>query len=93
MPVTDSVTKRFLVFGRVQGVFFRESTRKFAQPLGIDGSAVNLIDGSVEVIARGTVANLEKLERYLQQGPRWASVKEVKVTPFDGTVSAGFLTG
>ena len=43
----------FTVHGRVQGVWFRESTRREAEPLGIAGHAINLPDGSVEVFAVG----------------------------------------
>ena len=46
---------RFLVGGKVQGVFFRASTREQALRLGLSGRAVNLADGRVEVIACGAV--------------------------------------
>ena len=93
MRVTDLATKRYLVYGRVQGVFFRESTRKVALPLGIDGWAMNLPDGSVEVVARGIESSLRELESYLDQGPRWAKVSRVVGEPFEGRVEPGFVTG
>ncbi len=52
--MSDSV--RFLVSGRVQGVFFRASTRQQAQSLGLCGIARNLDDGRVEVIVQGEPA-------------------------------------
>jgi len=45
--------RKFRVKGRVQGVWFREPTRQQASGLGIKGSAINLPDGSVEVLACG----------------------------------------
>ena len=70
-------TVRFLVSGRVQGVFFRASARAEAQRLGVSGSATNLADGRVEVIASGTDAGLAELEKWLQVGPRAARVTSV----------------
>ena len=59
--------RRFTVHGRVQGVFFRDSTRREAQRLGINGHAVNLADGTVEVLAAGPADALAELERWLHQ--------------------------
>ena len=70
-------TVRFLVSGRVQGVFYRASTRNEAHRLGIAGSARNLDDGRVEVIASGPDEALTELERWLWQGPSSARVENV----------------
>ena len=70
-------TARFLVSGRVQGVFFRASTRNEAERLGLAGSARNLDDGRVEVIASGADEALAALERWLWQGPPSAHVAGV----------------
>jgi acylphosphatase len=70
-------TVRFLVSGRVQGVFYRASTRNEAHRLGIAGSARNLDDGRVEVIASGPDEALMELERWLWQGPSSARVENV----------------
>jgi acylphosphatase len=70
-------TARFLVSGRVQGVFFRASTRNEAERLGLAGTARNLDDGRVEVIASGADEALSALERWLWQGPPSARVEEV----------------
>lgn len=69
---------RFIVRGRVQGVFYRASTRDHALALGVMGSARNLDDGSVEVVAVGTGNALGELERWLWQGPPAAQVAEVR---------------
>ena len=71
-------TARFLVSGRVQGVFYRASTRNEAARLGLAGSARNLDDGRVEVIASGPEEALSVLERWLWQGPPSARVEDVK---------------
>jgi acylphosphatase len=80
----DPVVRRFLVFGKVQGVFFRHSTRAEARKLGIRGSARNLPDGSVEVLAHGVAVAVEELRVWLHQGPAHARVEEVReVAPDD----------
>jgi acylphosphatase len=88
-------TRRWLISGRVQGVFFRESTRRQAEPLGLVGHAVNLRDGRVEVVAYGDTGALEQLEKWLHQGPPAARVEEVK--PADASDSTSppdrFVTG
>ncbi len=80
--------RRFLISGRVQGVFFRASTRDVALKLSLAGYARNLPDGNVEVIASGEAAALAKLATWLRAGPRMASVtnvdeEEVKYQHFD----------
>jgi acylphosphatase len=69
---------RFLVSGKVQGVFFRAATREQALALGLSGHAKNLADGRVEVLAAGDAAALRALERWLWQGPPHADVTEVR---------------
>lgn len=70
--------RRYLISGRVQGVWFRASTQEEAKKLGVTGLARNLPDGSVEVIACGTEEQLSQLYQWLQKGPPLAEVKEVK---------------
>jgi acylphosphatase len=79
----DPVIRRFLVFGRVQGVYFRHSTRLEAQRLGLRGSARNLPDGSVEVLAQGAAAAVGELRAWLHRGPAQARVDEVRETAAD----------
>ncbi len=87
------VAARFLVSGRVQGVFFRASTRERALALGLDGSARNLPDGRVEVIACGSAAALDRLADWLREGPPTASVTEVVRQTWTESVPPGFVTG
>ena len=76
----DQVTRRFLVFGKVQGVYFRHSARVEAKRRGLRGIARNLPDGSVEVLAHGGTAAVEELRLWLQRGPAQARVDEVRET-------------
>ena len=85
-------TARFLVSGRVQGVFFRASTRNEAERLGLAGSARNLDDGRVEVIASGPEDALAALERWLWQGPPSARVEDVTRESIAGRDFDGFGT-
>ncbi len=84
---------RFLISGKVQGVFFRASTREQAQRLGLTGSARNLSDGRVEVIAAGEGAAIEALAQWLQHGPPSARVDRVERLPFNDAVADGFEVG
>jgi acylphosphatase len=85
-------TVRFVVSGRVQGVFFRASTRAEALRLGLAGSARNLADGSVEVIASGSDEALNELERWLWQGPPAAHVERVTRESIADSPNDGFRT-
>ena len=69
---------RFLVDGKVQGVWFRAATREQAHVLGLRGHARNLADGRVEVLAIGDDEELDALESWLWQGPPLAKVSEVR---------------
>lgn len=83
---------RFLVSGRVQGVFYRASTREQAQRLGLTGHARNLPDGRVEVVAHGSAEALDALERWLWQGPPAATVGGVERAVLEGAAPPAFTT-
>ncbi len=85
--------RRFRVKGRVQGVFFRESTRRVAESLGITGHAINLSDGDVEVLAFGEAAALDELADYLKSGPTMASVSNVSSEAVEPENCERFTTG
>ena len=74
----DSVTRRFLITGKVQGVYFRHSARKEGERLAVRGVARNLADGSVEVVAHGAPGAVQELADWLQRGPPSAQVSEVR---------------
>jgi acylphosphatase len=82
--------RHFWVSGKVQGVFFRASTREQAVRLQLTGWVRNLSDGRVEVYACGEPAQLTVLERWLQHGPEMAEVDSLKVTAEDYTEYTGF---
>lgn len=70
---------RIIVFGRVQGVFFRHETQVTAQGLGLSGWVRNRRDGSVEILAEGEKDQLEALIGWCHQGPAMSNVEDVKV--------------
>lgn len=84
---------RFIIHGKVQGVFFRESTRREALKLGLDGHALNRPDGTVEVLAQGSGVAIAQLAVWLQRGPVMARVQRVEQLPYEDAVAAGFITG
>ncbi len=68
-----------VIHGRVQGVFFRASTRERALELYLTGWVSNLIDGSVEVVAEGAAQSLRELVAWCRQGPPGAHVVNIDV--------------
>ncbi len=66
--------------GRVQGVFFRDFTRRWAQSLGLTGWVRNVFDGRVEVVAEGEEEKLKTLLEKLREGPPLARVEKVEVS-------------
>ena len=71
------IARRCFVAGRVQGVFYRASTRIRAESLGVTGHASNLSDGRVEVLACGTPEAVDALCAWLWQGSPGSSVAAV----------------
>lgn len=84
---------RCRITGRVQGVWYRGSTQREARALGITGYAINLPDGSVEVLACGEAQAVEQLKAWLWQGPSAARVDHVTCEPADVTPPSDFTTG
>jgi len=78
--MSDLASVKVVVYGSVQGVFFRDFTSRRAEELGLTGYVRNLPGGSsVEVLAEGERARLEKLIGYLKTGPPRAVVKRLEV--------------
>jgi len=69
---------RFLIGGKVQGVWFRASARDQALSLGLRGFARNLADGRVEVLAIGDGDAVEQLAQWLHFGPPQARIDELE---------------
>jgi acylphosphatase len=76
---------RLQIHGKVQGVFFRQSTRQEAQTLGVLGYVRNLPDGSVEVCAGGERSCVEKLVEFCRKGPSRADVQKLDMVWQDWT--------
>jgi acylphosphatase len=72
-------TKRLQIIGRVQGVFFRESTRQHANQLGVTGWVRNRLDGSVEALVQGDAIAVEAMVAWARRGPDAARVDHVEV--------------
>lgn len=85
---------RCYISGKVQGVWFRGSTRQQAERLGLSGYARNLPDGRVEVLVCGDPEALETLRKWLWQGPSAASVSDVTCSVLDTVepLPQGFTT-
>lgn len=66
------------VYGLVQGVFFRYTTRKYARKLDITGIVKNMPDGSVYIEAEGSENKLNDLLDFSQKGPKHARVERVE---------------
>ena len=79
MTEKNPIRLHAIVEGRVQGVGFRYFVVQTAQMLGILGWVRNRWDDTVEVVAEGERAVLDKLEEALKRGPRSAFVTAVKV--------------
>ncbi|MDX1413042.1 MAG: acylphosphatase [Candidatus Promineifilaceae bacterium] len=71
---------RAIIYGHVQGVYFRYHTRKEATRLNLTGWVANRIDGTVEVVAEGPENALREMIRFLHQGSPGARVERVEVT-------------
>lgn len=73
-------TVHLLISGKVQGVFFREASRRLAEKLNIKGWIKNTPDGKVEVLITGNEKDLDDFLNFCKKGPERAEVEEVKVS-------------
>ncbi len=85
----EQVRRRFLVRGRVQGVFFRAWTQETATELGLHGMVRNLPDGGVEIVAGGPRGAMEIFEGRLWEGPPAARVEAVEATEVSEPLEEG----
>ncbi len=70
-----------IVTGKVQGVFFRASTKAVADQLGVKGMVKNMKDGSVYIEAEGDEFSLESFLEWCHEGPEKAKVENVEISP------------
>ena len=73
----DTVRRRVVVHGRVQGVAFRVATRRQASSRGVAGWVTNRPDGAVEAVFEGNPEDVRSLVRFVREGPRAADVDHV----------------
>lgn len=74
----ETLTKRLLIHGRVQGVGYRESMRREAVKLGLAGWVRNRHDGAVEAVVYGAAGEVKQLIDWARHGPRFAAVSAVE---------------
>ncbi len=79
-----------IVRGLVQGVFFRDSTRRLAQRHGVAGWVANRWDGAVEAVFEGEPDAVERLVAFSRKGPRGARVDALEVTDEEPEGLLGF---
>jgi acylphosphatase len=84
------IRRRVVVHGQVQGVFFRDSTRRLAQQHGVAGWVTNRWDGTVEAVFEGENDAVERLVAFCREGPRGAHVESVEVTEEEPEGLQGF---
>jgi acylphosphatase len=85
-----AVRRRVVAHGRVQGVFFRDSTRSEARSAGVSGWVCNRSDGAVEAVFEGEPEAVERLVRFVRRGPGSADVDHVDVAEEEPEGLEGF---
>jgi len=86
----DRIRRRAIVHGRVQGVFFRDSTRQRANAHGVAGWVSNRSDGAVEAVLEGPPEAVDRVLRLLETGPPHATVDRVDVSDEEPEGLTGF---
>jgi acylphosphatase len=84
------IRRRVIVTGHVQGVFFRETTRRRAESAGVAGWVRNRPDGAVEAVFEGGRDAVERLVAFCEDGPRGARVDWVDVAAEEPEGLRGF---
>ena len=82
--MTERITRRLEIRGRVQGVWYRESMRLEAARLAVTGWVRTRADGSVEAVVQGSPEAVDALTQWARQGPDQARVDGVEVSPAEG---------
>jgi acylphosphatase len=88
----DSVRRNVVARGRVQGVFFRDSTRREAERRGVSGWARNRSDGAVEAVFEGPAEAVEAMVEFVRRGPGHAEVSDVEVREEQPEGLSGFAS-
>ena len=82
--------RRVVVHGRVQGVFFRDTTRRLALEHGVSGWVRNTWQGTVEAVFEGPPEAVERLVAFVHRGPSGAFVERVDMFEEDEEGLTGF---
>jgi acylphosphatase len=86
------IRRRVVVHGRVQGVWFRETTRRVAERSGVAGWVRNLPDGAVEAVFEGSEEAVARLVDFARLGPPDARVDHVELEVEQPEGLTGFVT-
>jgi acylphosphatase len=84
------IRRRVVVHGRVQGVFFRDTTRRMAESRGVAGWVTNRPDGAVEAVFEGDPDAVEAMVAFSREGPRGATVERVEFAEEEPESLSGF---
>ena len=87
--MSETVRRRVVVRGDVQGVFFRDSTRREAEARGVSGSVTNRADGAVEAVFEGPRDAVDAMVAFSREGPSRAQVEDVEVIEEEPEGSGG----
>jgi acylphosphatase len=86
----ESVRRHVTISGDVQGVFFRETTRRKATEAGVSGWVTNRSDGKVEAVFEGAPEAVDELVEFCRQGPTAATVRDIDVRSEEPEGLSGF---
>jgi acylphosphatase len=88
--MSEVVRRRVVVHGHVQGVFFRDTTRREASRRGVAGWVTNRADGAVEAVFEGPSDAVAAMVEFSESGPRGADVERVETTVEEPEGLSGF---
>jgi acylphosphatase len=88
--MSEVARRRVVVHGHVQGVFFRDSTRREAARRGVAGWVTNRPDGAVEAVFEGSPEAVEAMVEFSSGGPRGADVDRVETSDEEPEGLTGF---
>lgn len=88
--MSEPIRRRVIVHGRVQGVFFRDSTEREAAGRGLAGWVRNRGDGAAEAVFEGPPDDVQALVDFCESGPRAADVERVETTEEEPEGLSGF---
>jgi len=75
--MSEKVQYHVIVYGKVQGVFFRAETSRAAQKFNITGWVRNLANGTVEAVIEGDETDIQKMIQWLKKGSPLSSVSKI----------------